>query len=217
MVLERRLLQELHSKLFFLRLLRRLLPWELSHCTDRCGKLGGRDIPDFPQAGDGLAPWSLLVDPDSHPPDEALGPLGGSVERGVDEISSGPDDAGGHGGNGCHPGSAWLLFLFQLVAQAFVLADVLLEEQQEVVGQTLEDRVTLLGREGTRPGFAFDHLAFELVEDFLDVPAVLVEQDDLIGGQGVVAGEIGVGHSIRGIGVNDAPQQHSARCAHQVV
>ena len=36
------------------------------------------------------------VDPDTDPPDEALG---GSEERGVDEISGGPDDAGGYGGN----------------------------------------------------------------------------------------------------------------------
>jgi len=82
-----------------------------------------------------------------------------------------------------------LLDLFELVAQAFALTDEVLEKQQEVVGQAFKDRVTLLGREGTRPGFALTHLAFELVEDFLDVPAVLVEQDDLIGGQSATIGD----------------------------
>lgn len=38
------------------------------------------------------APGSLFVDPDTHPADEALGALGGSVERCVDEISGCPND-----------------------------------------------------------------------------------------------------------------------------
>ena len=46
---------------------------------------------------------------------------------------------------------------------------------------------------------------------------MLVEQDDLIGGQGVVVGEVGKGHSVLGIDIIDAPQHHSVGGAHQVV
>lgn len=56
------------------------------------------------------------------------------------------------------------------------------------MGEALEDRMALLGFQGAGPGFALEHLTFELVEDLLDVPAVFVEQDNLIGGQGVVVG-----------------------------
>jgi hypothetical protein len=38
------------------------------------------------------------------------------------------------------------------------------------VGKALEDRVALLGFEGTGPGFTLNHFAFELMEDFLNVP-----------------------------------------------
>jgi hypothetical protein len=72
------------------------------------------------------------------------------------------------------------------------MADVHLEEEQKVVGQALENRVTLHGREGTCPGFTLAYLAFERLEDFLDVPAMLIEQDDLIGGRRVITGQIGV-------------------------
>lgn len=107
------------------------------------------------------------MDPNTDPADEAL-------ERGVDEISSGPDDARGQGGNDCYLGSALVIVLRQLVALSLALA----------VG-LLENRVTRLGRVGARPGFAFAHLAFEQVAAFLDAPAVFVEHDDLIGGQGI--------------------------------
>ena len=36
----------------------------------------------------------------------------------------------------------------------------------------------------TCPGFALCHLAFELVEDFFDVPAKLVDEHELVGGDG---------------------------------
>ena len=91
-----------------------------------------------------------------------------------------------------------MFFLLQFITQTFAVAEVLLEEQQQVVGKALEDRVALLGFEGTGPGFALAHLAFELMEDLFDVPAVFVEQDDLIGGQGVVVGEVGVDHAVFG-------------------
>ena len=45
------------------------------------------------------------------------------------------------------------------------MAEVLLEEQQQVVGEALENRMALLGLKRARPGFALAHLAFELVEN----------------------------------------------------
>jgi len=53
---------------------------------DRCGKLWINAAPDFLEAGDGIAPGSLFVDPYTHPADESLGALGGPLERGVDFI-----------------------------------------------------------------------------------------------------------------------------------
>jgi putative transposase len=121
----------------------------------------------------------LFVNPDTHPADKALGPLGDSPERGVDEVSGGPDDVSRYGVDVCRFGSALLLFLLQLVTQSFALTEILLEEQQQIMGKAFEDAVTLLGREGTGPGFALVGFAFELVEDLFDIPAVFVEQDDL--------------------------------------
>ena len=54
------------------------------------------------------------------------------------------------------------------------------------MSKTLENRMTLFGGQGAGPRFALVQLAFELMEDFLNVPAVLVEQHKLIGGQGEV-------------------------------
>ena len=52
------------------------------------------------------------------------------------------------------------------------------------MSKALENRMALLAGQGAGLGFALVHLAFELMEDFLNVPAVLVEQHELIGGQG---------------------------------
>ena len=60
-------------------------------------------------------------------------------------------------------------------------------------------------------------VAFELMEDLLDVPTVFVEQDDLIGRQGEIAGQVGVGHAILGIGVNNALHHHAGGGARQMV
>lgn len=78
---------------------------------------------------DGVAPGSLFVDPDTHPPDESLGALGGSLERAVDEVSGSADDVGRLGCNHCRSGSAQPFFLLQFVAQTFAFAEELFEKQ----------------------------------------------------------------------------------------
>jgi hypothetical protein len=85
------------------------------------------------------------------------------------------------------------------------------------VGEAFEEGMALLSLERTGPGFALVHFAFELMENFLDVPTVFVEQNELIGRQGEVVGEVAVGHADFGIGVNDAPQDYSVRGADAVV
>lgn len=85
------------------------------------------------------------------------------------------------------------------------------------MGEAFENRMALLGCQGTDPGLAFVHLAFELMEDLPDVPTVFVEQDELIDGQGEVGGEVAVGDLVLGIGVNDAPQHHAVGGAYVVV
>ena len=83
---------------------------------DRCGKLSSWQGPEFPQAGHGFAPGSVKIEPDPDPPDEALGPLRGPGERGVDEVAVRLEDDSGRGFE-----SARLLLLLHLVAQPFVL------------------------------------------------------------------------------------------------
>jgi hypothetical protein len=41
---------------------------------------------------------------------------------------------------------------------------VLLEEQQEIVGEALEDRVALLGLQRAGPGFPLAHLCFSKIK-----------------------------------------------------
>jgi hypothetical protein len=78
-----------------------------------------------------VAPGSLFIDPDTHPAYETLGPLCGSGERGIDEISGDPDDPLRNGGNHVGFGPALLLFLLDLISQTFVLTQVLLKKQQQ--------------------------------------------------------------------------------------
>jgi len=55
-------------------------------------------------------PFSMDCEsPDSHPPDEAPGPLGGSVERGINEVSNRPDEVRHHSRHARRMGSALLL------------------------------------------------------------------------------------------------------------
>jgi hypothetical protein len=63
----------------------------------RCGKRCGWQGPDLPQAGQRFAPGSVHIESVPYPLDEALGPLGGPRERGVDEI---PDRLDVHSGGG---------------------------------------------------------------------------------------------------------------------
>lgn len=76
------------------------------------------------------------------------------------EVPGGPNEAGRHGGERCRFGPALLFFLREFVTQALAVDEVLLEEQQHVVGNALEDRVALLCSEGAGPGFTLAHLAF---------------------------------------------------------
>ena len=85
------------------------------------------------------------------------------------------------------------------------------------MSEAVKDRVALLCFQGAGPGFALVHFAFELVKKFPDVPPVFVEEDDLIGGQGVVAGEVGVDHAVLGVCVNNIPQGHAVAGGHEVV
>ena len=73
------------------------------------------------------------------------------------------------------------------------------------MGEALEHRVAPLGSQGAGPGFPLAHLALELMEDLLDVPAVFVEQDDLRGGQGEVVGQVGVAGSVLRIDIFNPP------------
>ena len=93
------------------------------------------------------------------------------TERGVDEIPCRPDDAGRLGCGGARLGPALLFLLLEFVAQAFAVAEILLEQQQQVVGKALENRMTLLGLKRAGPGLALVQLAFELMEDFLGCPS----------------------------------------------
>ena len=120
---------------------------------------------------DEVAPGSLFVNPDAHPPDEALGPLGGSLKRGVDEVSRSTDDARRDKFKPGRFDPSLLFVLLQFVAQAFAFPEVSLEEQQKIVGKALENRMTLLGLKRAGPGLALVQLAFELMEDFLGCPS----------------------------------------------
>ena len=77
------------------------------------------------QTDNRIAPGSLFVDPDTHPPDEslgALGALGGSLECGVDEVSGDADEVCRLGCDPFRFGPALLFFLLQFVTtkgQAF--------------------------------------------------------------------------------------------------
>ena len=99
----------------------------------------------MPQAGQGFAPGGVHVKSHPDPPDEPLGPLRGPGEGGVDEV---PHD---RREGGIRLGPALLLFGLHLVAQPAGLFDVLLQEEQQVVGEAFEDRMALLGFLGIWP------------------------------------------------------------------
>ena len=101
--------------------------------------------------------------------------------------------------------ATFLLFLLRLVSNHLGFFDMLFEQQQQIVGEAFEDRMAFLGLFRTGPRFALVHLAFEFVEYFLDIPAVLVKQYNQKGWHGEVVGQVSVGHVILGIDVNDAP------------
>ena len=146
------------------------------------------------------------MDPGTHPPDEALGPLSGSPKRRGDEVFHSSEDAARRRYERGRPRPALLLFLLQFVTQALAFREVLLEEKKEIVGEALENGMALLGFEGAGPGLALVHLAFELMKNLLNVPAVLVEQDDLIGRKGEVVGHVGEDHSVLRIGHSEAAE-----------
>lgn len=83
--------------------------------------------------------------------------------------------------------------------------------------EAFEDGVMSFGGWGTRPGFPLFHFAFELVEDFFNIPALLVDDDKLIGGEFHLVGQIGVGGAVGGIGVGDAAQGFSVAGADEVL
>jgi hypothetical protein len=58
---------------------------------DRCGKLWILWGPEFAQTDHGCNPGDLLINPGAHPADETLASLGGSVERGIDEVADDSD------------------------------------------------------------------------------------------------------------------------------
>jgi hypothetical protein len=107
---------------------------------------------------------------------ELLGALGGSLERGVDEVSGNADDVGRLGCDHCRSGSALLFFLLQLVTQSFAFAKVFVQRATAGCGQgtRISRGSAWLPRAGT--GFALDHLTFELVDDFFDIPAAQLMQ-----------------------------------------
>ena len=78
-----------------------------------------------------------------------------------------------------------MFLLFQFVAESFGAGEIFLKEQQQVMSKALENRMALLGFKRACPRFAFAHFAFELVEDLLDVPTMLIKQNELVGRQGM--------------------------------
>ena len=76
--------------------------------------------------------------------------------------------------------------------------------------------VTLCGFRAS-PRFPFLHFALKLVKNLLDAPSVFVDNDELIGGDFHLVGQVNVGGSIRGIGVGNAPQDFAITGANEVI
>lgn len=66
-------------------------------------------------------------------------------------------------------------------------------------------------------GFPLLHLALELVENLLDVPAVLLDDYQLVDWDFHLVGQVGVGGPVGGIGVGDATQDFSVSGADEAV
>ena len=80
-------------------------------------------------------------------------------------------------------------FFFRDVGDQMLGGEVAFEELDQIVGETEEMRLHLLGAGGIGPGALGTEFIFEFVEDFFEIPPAQVEEDDHAGGQCKFAGE----------------------------
>ena len=97
-------------------------------------------------------------------------------------------------------------FLFGDVAELMRGGQVAFKQLDQVVRETKQVRLHLLGHGGARPSAFSAESVFEFVEDFFEIPAPQVEECDHAGRQGKFAGEELIFFAGGGMGRADPPQ-----------